>query len=696
MFESLTIAIAVSFIFNTVYSAPKEIITWTTGTAQLPIGWNYQRGFYSEFDEKIYLIGNDNPWVFDPATQTVSEDMSVSGTGATLYADYGAEIGNVYYYVDHIDPTSIQSFDPRNGGTVDSTFAGPSEGVENLSKGCITSNGEDTLYMLYYNPSGVFKKLDVTQPAPHTLQSLTSSPEAYEMAACAYYDGNVYVFFGQGSQKISKYNVVADSWSTVGDIPSNQQGGSKADAVIGNDGYIYIGGSGSGTFNRAIWKFNPTDNSLIRVPDYSDARNFAGVIYSKYDERLYVFSGEPTQAQRSYEYTNVLAPTNYDLSNFQAGAAIFVDGNALDQVGGWNFGDKIYLLGGPGIFSRKVFEFEISSGQLTEIASISDSVQYCGSRASTQINTMIYMIRVVGDPGGGAVSFYLASYDMETNVFNNNINKFSDYSTDQPHNGCMSNINTEYIVITGGGSSAIPFLYNMRIFDLSSESWSEGPQLNDGRRNHGCEVVNNRAYVIGGYGAGSSIEYIDVSNMNDINSNSWTLFTDTITSRNVMSTVVYNEFIYVIGGDMDLANGMEVINTLTNRVVDTLSTQVIPTYEGTKYLDGAVVTTLDTIYMFGGYNTNTYQYASFQSSVSKAPYDFRVPASKSPSKTPTEAPSKTPTESPTYKECNPQELDWNSLINRGNSSGLSMPIITSSWNAQTLELNIEITLDYIT
>eukprot|EP01084_Bolivina_argentea_P109704 196063_1 len=81
-------------------------------------------------------------------------------------------------------------------------------------------------------------------------------------------------------------------------------------------------------------------------------------------------------------------------------------------------------------------------------------------------------------------------------------------------------------------------------------------------------------------------------------------------------------------------------------------------------------------------------------------------ASNNPSATPTDAstkiptgnPSTAPTESPTYKTCTPQHLDWN-ILNTGDpseSSQVSLPIVSSSWDAETLQLDIGITLDYIT
>ena len=119
---------------------------------------------------------------------------------------------------------------------------------------------------------------------------------------------------------------------------------------------------------------------------------------------------------------------------------------------------------------------------------------------------------------------------------------------------CAAKLN-DTIVIGGGGNTFSKFF----IFNWESQTWTQMPDVPNGRDNLGCEIIETangkELWVIGGYNAGYYFGLVDIFNFADMQ---WSTGVPLPNARAGFATVVVDNNIVVIGGN-DGINAMSSI-----------------------------------------------------------------------------------------------------------------------------------------
>eukprot|EP01084_Bolivina_argentea_P171456 297041_1 len=332
----------------------------------------------------------------------------------------------------------------------------------------------------------------------------------------------------------------------------------------------------------------------------------------------------------------------------------------------------VWMVGGPN-GANKIVSFNTLTSSYTDYGSISPAIHAPYGKMYTQINNILYF--VAGVP---VQSYTLYKLDLTNSVPSAQF--VSGIPVDWVNYGC----------IAGGDNYIFVMVGVFAIYNINTNTWTNGPSSTIGSANMAEVTAGGYLYVIGGSASQSSIEKIYVGDISNIFNYNWVQIGSLSSVKRYATSVIYNQYVYVIGGSA-VADGSLYYDTVD--VIDTSSDTVglsDSVYE--PITDVAPVIVDQRIYAFGGSTAaglqSYYQY-----------YDIGVTGdpTSAPSNIPTDSPSRTPTDSPTYKTCDPDELDWDTLNTYGlTQTQLSDPIITSSWDAETLELNVEIVLEYIT
>eukprot|EP01084_Bolivina_argentea_P217963 369977_1 len=278
------------------------ITDWTSYSLSTPPqSWSWHRGFFSPGDNKIYIVGHSsNPMVYDIASQQWSWDNRISeNQDVSLDGQYGTVVQGVFYFQDYDDSSHVYKFDPITPEW-NMRFAPMQSGQGK----CFTSNGIDTVYIIQNN---LFKKLNVFATTP-ALEDGPNVPYTASMSQCAYYNGYIYLFGGSGRNEISKFhigtnneNFNTETWQTLSiTMPINSL--DQGEAVLAGDNIIYMGGFR--TESQKIYSFDPENEAagVIEEASLNSPRQYGAVIFSAFDNRLYVIKSQT-------EYSNQLTAT---------------------------------------------------------------------------------------------------------------------------------------------------------------------------------------------------------------------------------------------------------------------------------------------------------------------------------------------------------------------------------------------------
>eukprot|EP01084_Bolivina_argentea_P161024 280338_1 len=324
----------------------------------------------------------------------------------------------------------------------------------------------------------------------------------------------------------------------------------------------------------------------------------------------------------------------------------------------------VWLLGG-GDSHNQVLSFNVSSKNYMQYADFPFGGYHTAGQNYVQKDNSLWV--VMGAWWYSTTGSQLYRYDMSTMV----TQELSSLPTTGGERGCFTYIDNHLILLLSS---------ELWTYDINLDTWVIiYPSTSISRIAHACQISSaNYLYVVGGVGTNRDMVYkLYVGDIMNINNYGWIQLNGRISAtREIGFSVIHNDLIYYIGGRDQWSRIVDIIDT-TN---DDIYTGTGLLYEAIKEHSSVVIE--DTIYIFGGLNEDWNRQTYYQY--------YQIPIQLASIK-----PSQTPTESPIHKICTPQELDWNKL-NAEDSLHLSSPIISSSWDETRLELNIDITLDYIT
>eukprot|EP01084_Bolivina_argentea_P282432 483447_1 len=266
-----------------------------------PAIWDWHRGFFSTFDNCIYIVGHSDPWKFNIATETWSIITDFSSTSASLDGQYGTTIGNVFYFQNWDSPDHVHKYDPANS-IWDTTYLS----MPNDQGKCFTSNNIDIVYIM--GSSTKFMHFNINDN-PVTLQYGTNiDGTGAAFAQCGYYNGYVYMFGSDNHALIKKYYVGNNNefwnesiWNTLlVNMPASELSYGQAILV---DNIFYIAGFSTSNYRKSVYAFDVLTETFIYANDLNTNRPWGTVVYSTYDDRLYVLLGGYVD---NYEYSNIL------------------------------------------------------------------------------------------------------------------------------------------------------------------------------------------------------------------------------------------------------------------------------------------------------------------------------------------------------------------------------------------------------
>eukprot|EP01083_Nonionella_stella_P070606 189020_1 len=164
-----------------------------------------------------------------------------------------------------------------------------------------------------------------------------------------------------------------------------------------------------------------------------------------------------------------------------------------------SYNNSIFIFGGegeqegvPGYLSNQAVTFDVLSQTITDLGNDSLPFTVTGdSKWYTQINHLFYAIdydESTTDPS------HITIYNLITKQVSNT----KPMSKDVGAFGCLASTDDLLFVIggSGGGSGASTQMYN-----ISSQNWTIGPEMNQNRLKHTCVVdwIDSVLYAIGGW-----------------------------------------------------------------------------------------------------------------------------------------------------------------------------------------------------
>ncbi len=266
-----------------------------------------------------------------------------------------------------------------------------------------------------------------------------------------------------------------------------------------------------------------------------------------------------------------------------------------------HYKDIIFIIGGhDNNNKRQLTEYNITNNSFSSKGNIIPSNSFGAFGTSqywTQIDNILYILT-----GWYNQDTYLERFDL---ISKNYTSRWMTVPIYRESRSCLASTNDHLFIIGGldyvGG---IPGLKTMDILDLRNNSWSIGPEMNEGRRAFACIVspINNKLYAIGGHTVHestafylSTVEYISTTN---IHQNSWQY---TINNMSLglwlLRSVIYGTKIYTIGGNDGNDNAQNVVHIIdTNTDIISISPNSLAfgIYSTTPIIID------NTIYSFGG------------------------------------------------------------------------------------------------
>ena len=241
--------------------------TWSTKTAMTN---GVYEGAQAVIDNKLYVVGG---WTITPALP--------------------------HNYVQVYDPVADSWSAETNLNTVDSS---------NLNGSNVSGVINRKLYMLTAEDGygGYRKAMRMFDPDSHAWSQLAEPAAIHDGAACAVYNGKLYVIGGyDGStfiNKVEAYDPGGNSWSLCAPMPTIR--GNTAATVIG-DKICVIGGHTTSTTTAVVEVYDPVADSWSVGPSLPSQRTNPSIV--NINDTMYVAAGDDgiSTVSTVYAYTGM-------------------------------------------------------------------------------------------------------------------------------------------------------------------------------------------------------------------------------------------------------------------------------------------------------------------------------------------------------------------------------------------------------
>ena len=245
----------------------------------------------------------------------------------------------------------------------------------------------------------------------------------------------------------------------------------------------------------------------------------------------------------------------------------------------------------------------------------------------------------------------MGTFNLETQQFTE-----SAFTVPVPiESACLTGDSSQSLLYYIGGGKHPTYSDSLQILNISSGSWTTGPNMNLARNYFTCIVSpNKQLYAIGGGNSTRYIRTIEVIPTANIVNNQWNRIQSLSDAADRLHSVSLDNNIFVIGGWLGSGEAQDIvhiINTITNQVSIADDRLVYPA------MNAGPIVVDRTIYAFGGGiegggETDNWQYISIPLSTEEP---TTVPT-KEPSISPTNIPTLTPSQQPSISPSNMPSL----------------------------------------
>jgi len=321
----------------------------------------------------------------------------------------------------------------------------------------------------------------------------SSSPGDVKLAAVGA-DGNyVYAFRGDNSKDFWRYDILANSWTSLADAPSKVKHGGALTYDGGN--YIY---AFRGNYSHDFWRYDISANSWTSLAYTPSKVKYGGSLAYDGSNYIYAFRGNNSKSFWRYDISaNSWAPLVDTPEKVRYGGAITYNGSG-------------YVYGLRGNDSQDFWRYDVSANSWTSRANTPDLIAYGGALAYDGSN-YIYAFR-----GNDFKNFW--RYDISANSWTSLV----DTPEKVRYGGAITYNGSGYVYGLRGN-----YFQDFWRYDVSANSWTS-------RANTPASVYSGGALTMGGVSYQSSGNLTssthDTVGSADFGSISWTATTPASTS----------------------------------------------------------------------------------------------------------------------------------------------------------------------
>jgi N-acetylneuraminic acid mutarotase len=455
---------------------------------------------------------------------------------------------------------------------------------------------QDKIYVIGgYDGTTCFNTTYIYDIANDTWSQGTNLSTSIYIHTATLYEDKIYVIGGHnGSASLDTtyiYDIINDTWSTGANIPQRIH---YHTATLYQDKIYVIGGSRTESTTNTIYIYDIINNtwsnisSILPITYYHTA--------TLYQDKIYVIGGLNSTFTSHYKTVYI-----YDISNntWSTGANVPI---AISQHTAILYQDKIYVMGGYDgtTHINTTYIYDIS----TNLWNISTNVSSIRLHTATLYQDKIYVIG-----GYNGTSNYNTTYtyslpkstpaivpttvEYDTGTLGDIENKAN---APIGMHSYTATLYQDKIYVIGGvfRTDGVNLIDRIRIYDISTNTWSNGSLLPTRIRDHTATLYQDKIYVIGGY----RLDPFKTVYIYDISNNTWSTGANVPIAISQHTATLYQDKIYVIGG----YDGTTHINTtyiydITNNTWSTGRNIPIAIYQHTATLYQ------DKIYVMGGYST---------------------------------------------------------------------------------------------
>ena len=198
---------------------------------------------------------------------------------------------NTSYYITQDQYADIETKIPQGGGSGGGSGGGGASITSNIkivaNKSSVLSSNHNKLCIVNDTSDLSFKVVDKIDGGIEEISLLNESlPKYIQMACCATYGDNIYIF-GGGPNNIYKLNCINKTLSTLTvALPKNIN---DAECALYGDN-VYIFGGDSSSYVNTIYKFNCITETITTL-DVTLPKVLSSFTCSIYEDNVYIFGG---------------------------------------------------------------------------------------------------------------------------------------------------------------------------------------------------------------------------------------------------------------------------------------------------------------------------------------------------------------------------------------------------------------------